>query len=134
MVMNEDPFSRIARHFIDAVDASVKDLDKILQEQLGSWMEDLLKDAFDPRLFLHFIESQGIDMGQASKAMGQQAGFDPYEVLRLDRSATDDQVKKRYRELLHKLHPDTAGVEGTEFLLRVVMAAYEMIKAERGWA
>jgi len=132
-MMNGDSFSRIARHFIDAVDASVKDLDKVFQEQLGRWMEDLLKDAFDPKLFMHFIKSQGIDMGQATKAMGQQPGFDPYEVLRLDRSASEEQVKKRYRDILHKLHPDTAGVEGTEFLLRVVMVAYEVIKAERGW-
>ena len=129
----EVPLSRIAKHFIDAVDVSVKDLDKVFQEQMGRWMEDLLKDAFDPSMFMNFIKSQGIDMGQAAKGMGQQPGFDPYEVLRLSRDASDDQVKKRYRELLHKLHPDTAGVEGTEFLLRVVMAAYEMIKMQRGW-
>ena len=128
-----DPFSKIAKHFMDAVDASVKDLDTILQEQLGRWMEDLLKDAFDPGLFLHFIRSQGIDMGRMGKTMGQQPGFDPYEMLRLDRNASDEEVKKRYRDLLQKLHPDTAGVEGTEFLLRVVVAAYEVIKVERGW-
>jgi DnaJ-class molecular chaperone len=93
-------------------------------------MEDLLRDAFDPEIFLHFMRSQGT--GQAGKAMGQP-GFDPYEVLRLDRDASDEEVKKRYRELLHKLHPDTAGVEGTEFLVRVVVMAYEVIKRERGW-
>jgi len=130
----EDPFSKIAKHFMDAVDASVKGLDKIFQEQLGRWMDDLLKDAFDPRMFMHFFKAHGIDMDQAAKGMGQQPGFDPYEVLRLGRDASDDPVKKRYRELLHKLHPDTAGVEGREFLLRVVMMAYQMIAAERGFS
>ena len=42
-------------------------------------------------------------------------------------------MKKRYRELLRKLHPDTSGTPGTSFLLQMVMAAYEMIKRERGW-
>jgi hypothetical protein len=35
-----------------------------------------------------------------------QAAFDPYQVLGLDQSASDEEVKKRYRELLFKLHPD----------------------------
>ena len=51
----------------------------------------------------------------------------------LDKSASEEEVKKRYRELLRKLHPDTAGVEGTAFLLQMVLAAYEMIRQERGW-
>jgi len=55
-------------------------------------------------------------------------------VLGLDKSATDEDIKKRYHELLKKLHPDTAGVEGTSFLLQMVMAAYEIIKRERGWS
>ena len=39
--------------------------------------------------------------------------------------------ERRYRELLHKLHPDTAGVKGTGFLLQMVLAAYKIIKKER---
>ncbi|RLC91403.1 MAG: hypothetical protein DRI39_10445 [Chloroflexi bacterium] len=62
-----------------------------------------------------------------------QSGLDPYRILGLDRSASDEEIKKRYRELLHKLHPDTAGVEGTGFLLQMVLTAYETIKRERGW-
>lgn len=61
------------------------------------------------------------------------AGIDPYRVLGLNKTATDDQVKKRHRELLMKLHPDTAGTKGTEFLLQMVIAAYRQIAGERGW-
>ena len=31
---------------------------------------------------------------------------DPYEVLEINRTATDDEVKKAYRELAKKYHPD----------------------------
>jgi len=62
----------------------------------------------------------------------QQAVVDPYRVIGLDKTASDDQVKKRYRELLVKLHPDTAGIKGTEFLFQLVTAAYQQISKERG--
>ena len=62
-----------------------------------------------------------------------KAGIDPYRILGLEKTAADDQVKKRYRELMVKLHPDTAGVQGTEFLFQLVLAAYQQISRERGW-
>jgi hypothetical protein len=46
---------------------------------------------------------------------GTKDGFDAYRVLGLEKTATDGEVKTRYRELLKKLHPDTAGVRGTDF-------------------
>ena len=61
------------------------------------------------------------------------AGIDAYRVFGLDKSASDEQVKTRYRELVRKLHPDTAGVEGTVFFFQMVLAAYQVIKTERRW-
>ena len=61
------------------------------------------------------------------------SGIDPYRVIGLDKKVVDDQVKKRYRELAVKLHPDTAGVKGTEFLFQLITAAYHQISRERGW-
>jgi preprotein translocase subunit Sec63 len=63
----------------------------------------------------------------------QATGIDPYRILGLQKDDPDDQVKKRYRELAVKLHPDTAGVKGTEFLFQLVLAAYQQISRERGW-
>ena len=78
-------------------------------------------------------------MGQLWSAMNtgnqpvRQTGIEPYRVMGLDKSAADNQVKKRYRELAVRLHPDTAGVKGTEFLFQLVTAAYQQISKERGW-
>ena len=60
-------------------------------------------------------------------------GDDPYEILGLNRTASDEEVKHRYRELLMRIHPDTAGKKGSEFLTKMVNIAYNQIGKERGW-
>ena len=104
-----------------------------MRDNVLGWMDDLLRDAFNPESFLQYITSMGIDLSQVPNLVGRRDGFDPYRVLGLDKTATNEEVKKRYRELLVKLHPDTAGVRGTDFLLQMMIAAFEMIKKERGW-
>jgi preprotein translocase subunit Sec63 len=96
-------------------------------------MDDLLRDAFNPESFLRYVAGMGIDLSQVPNLVGRRDGFDPYRVLGLDKTATDEEVKKRYRELLIKLHPDTAGVRGTDFLLQMMIAAYQQITKERRW-
>ena len=63
---------------------------------------------------------------------------DPYKVLGIERTATDDEVRKAYRRLAMKYHPDK--VEGlgedvkrnAEAQFREINEAYETIKNERG--
>ncbi len=105
----------------------------IIQQEVQGWMNDLMGDMLDPSKIMAFAAAMGIDMSQFSVMIGKQPGFDPYRILGLDSSSSNEEVKKRYRELLHRLHPDTAGTGGTVFLLQMVLAAYEMIKKERGW-
>ncbi len=97
-------------------------------EMLYQWFEDLLMATFDDDVMRRLA-----DMLRTGSMPPNKAGLDPYRVLGLDKSVTDDDVKKRYRELLKKLHPDTAGVKGTEFLLHVLITAYGQIARERGW-
>jgi len=106
---------------------------EVVQEEIQRWIADLMKDALNPARLTQFIRSMGIDVSQLANMVGQEPGFDAYRVLGLDKLVSDQEVKKRYRNLLHKLHPDTAGIEGTELLLQLVMAAYEQIANERGW-
>ena len=103
------------------------------QEGLDRHIDSLMRDAFDPERFMDFLRSTGADFSALSGASFSQPPFDPYRVLGLDRSASDGEVKKRYREMLYRLHPDTAGVDGTSMLLQIVMAAYQAIGRERGW-
>jgi len=105
----------------------------VIVEEVQRWLDDLLRDAFNPEDFLRFVAGTGFDLSQISGLVGQPGGFDPYRVLGLEKTATDEAVKKRYRELLIKLHPDTAGVAGTDFLLQIIIAAYQQIVKERGW-
>ncbi|MFC1908909.1 J domain-containing protein [Chloroflexota bacterium] len=104
-----------------------------MRDNVLGWMDDLLRDAFNPEAFLRYAAGLGIDLSQVPNLVGRNDGFDPYRVLGLEKSATDEEVKKRYRQLLLKLHPDTAGVRGTDFLLQMMIAAYQQIAKERRW-
>ena len=113
--------------------ARIQRLMASLMEELLGAMNDMLGGVFDPATIMQLMRNYGIDVSQLSSMVSQQPGFDPYRVLGMDKTAGDDEIKKRYRELLRKLHPDTSGTPGTSFLLQMVMAAYEMIKRERRW-
>lgn len=63
---------------------------------------------------------------------------DPYKVLGLESTATDEEVKKAYRRLAMKYHPDKVESMGEEVKknaeaqFREINEAYEQIKAARG--
>lgn len=63
---------------------------------------------------------------------------DAYKVLEIDRSATDDEVKKAYRRMAMKHHPDKVATLGddvkksAEEKFKKISEAYDKIKKERG--
>jgi len=111
--MNQDRFTRMYQRILG-----------IVQEEMQDYLEDHLAG---------LMQSTGLDPARLRTMASGQEDFNPYLILGLDRSAADEEIKRRYRELLRKLHPDTSGTEGTAFLLQMVLAAYEVIKRERGW-
>ena len=73
------------------------------------------------------------------KAMFYNNSDNAYKVLEIDKSATVDDIKKAYRKMVKKYHPDKLihlGKEhqkGAEEKFRQVQAAYEQIQKERGF-
>ena len=107
---------------------------KVVYEDRLRWMDTLVRDALQPESFFNYVIKMGLDLSSITERIGQPGGYDPYRVLGLEKTATDVEIRSRYRELLHKLHPDTAGVKGTSFLLQMVNAAYQQIATERHWS
>lgn len=76
---------------------------------------------------------------QSIKAMFVQEVDSSYKILGIEASATDDEVKKAYREMAKKYHPDKVAYLGedvrksAEQKLQEVNEAYEKIKKQRGF-
>lgn len=57
---------------------------------------------------------------------------DPYKVLGVDRNASDEEIKKAYRHLAKKYHPDAnPGDQAAARKMQEINAAYEQIKNPR---
>ena len=72
------------------------------------------------------------------KAMFIKSADNAYKILEIQKTATDDEVKKAYRKMAKKYHPDKVITEnkaikrGAEEKFKQVQKAYEQIQKERG--
>ena len=75
---------------------------------------------------------------ESIKAMFYNSSDSSFKILEISKSSTDDEVKKAYRKMVKKYHPDKLrhlGEEhskGAEDKFRQVQKAYEHIQKERG--
>jgi len=76
---------------------------------------------------------------ESIKAMFFNITENAYKILEIDKSATVDEIKKAYRKMAKKYHPDRLihlGKEhqvGAEAKFRQVQEAYEQLQKERGF-
>ncbi|MBM1105378.1 TerB family tellurite resistance protein [Aurantibacter crassamenti] len=75
---------------------------------------------------------------ESIKAMFIKSANNSYKILDIQKSATDAEVKKAYRTMAKKYHPDRVNTQdeaikkGAEEKFKEVQKAYETIQAERG--
>jgi len=74
---------------------------------------------------------------ESIKAMFYDSSESAYKILNIEKSATNDEVKKAYRKMVKKFHPDKLQhlgeehVKGAEEKFKQVQKAYEQIQNER---
>ncbi|MEW7278011.1 TerB family tellurite resistance protein [Aquimarina sp. 2201CG1-2-11] len=75
---------------------------------------------------------------ESIKAMFFKTGDHAYKILEIEKTATDAEVKKAFRAMAKKYHPDKIQhmdqiyIKGAEAKFREVQNAYDLIKKERG--
>lgn len=102
-----------------------KMLDRVMKD-LYDGMQDFISENVDLSTLFRMAEGMKIP-----GTVNSIPNFDAYKILGLDKSATNEEVKQRYRSIMAKLHPDRAGEEMT-FLATLVNTAYQMVCKERG--
>ena len=120
----EDELEDVNRKVLDILDDMQRLFTRRMNEAAKSVLAPILQE---------MLKGMGIDMGRLQGMMSGQEVGDPYSVIGLDRSASDAEVKKRYRQLVYALHPDKSGTPATGRFFQMVQAAYELIKRERRW-
>ena len=76
---------------------------------------------------------------ESIKAMFYNNKENAYKILEIDKSATVDEIKKAYRKMAKKYHPDRLAhlgkehQKGAEEKFRQVQEAYETLQNERGF-
>jgi DnaJ like chaperone protein len=111
-------------HFLFGIanaDGMVDSKERILIEQIAQYMG---------------INSQDIN---SLKSMFIRDTESAYNILEIQRTASDEEVKKAYRKMAMKYHPDKVAYLGDDFKhaahekFQKVNEAYESIKKERGF-
>ena len=76
---------------------------------------------------------------ESIKAMFYDSSDNAYKILEITKSATEEEIKKAYRKMAKKYHPDKVihlgkeYQEGAEEKFRQVQNAYEQLQKERGF-
>ncbi len=88
-------------------------------------------------IYERHVRSGRSDDSNRSRSSSSSYSKDPYKVLGVDSSATDDEVRKAYRKMAMKYHPDRVAGMSEELQrnaaeqMKEINRAYEVIKESR---
>ncbi len=112
---------------------------QLLHFLFGIAQADGAVDPEEQRLIAHISASMGISAADLQSIMAmfvKDTGY-AYKILEIEPTATDEEVKKAYRSMAMKYHPDKVTYLGEDFQkaakekFQKVNEAYETIKKER---
>ena len=52
----------------------------------------------------------------------------PYEILCIDIGSDEKKIKKSFRKLAHKYHPDKSNLPNSDKIFKSILTAYELLK------
>lgn len=120
----------------------------VLEELLGGLFHIAKADGIIHPAEMEFLEKVATIFGFGHKRferikasyLPEEGKDDPYTVLGLEASASDDEIKTAYRQLIRENHPDTVIAQGMpqEFIdianekMASINAAYDTVKKQRG--
>ena len=146
----------LAKQDVAGFDSYARQLAALFRSRPGV-LEDLLDSLFliaksDDRLhpaeleyLKHVAEIFGFSAGEFERIRASHFGpdrDDPYVILGVERSISDDDLKKAYHKLVRENHPDSLIARGVpaEFVrlatekLAAINGAYDIVKKQRGIA
>ena len=92
--------------------------DKTYEKYHSDWTDDYVDFTYT-----RYTE----DDAEFSKASKNSSLPDYYKILGVPRDASQNEIKKRYRELAKKLHPDKSKGEKTDETMAEINKAYEIL-------
>ncbi|WP_422397536.1 J domain-containing protein [Spiroplasma endosymbiont of Labia minor] len=105
-------------------------IETIMKADFNSIFEDLVMNL--NIFFFKKRQDQNYDNYDNSNVnVKDNSDFHSYEVLGLNSFATNAEIKKRYRELAKKYHPDTSVIPNSKEKMLEINVAYEKIKKNR---